>query len=179
MVDPSLTHAQRLTFEDCFRVHRDRVYRLGLRYGGGRPSWAEDLTQDVFMKLYQELPRLSAHEDLGGWLYRVATNAALTRLRGERSLLGRVERLLAGEEEASETSADAKLEMAQTSREAQALLDGLPPKERVVLGMKVLDGMAQKDIAQQLGMSEGYVSKLLTRAWEKIRAAGWEVPGEA
>lgn len=131
------------------------------------------------MKLYQELPRLSAHEDLGGWLYRVATNAALTRLRQERSFLGRVERLWAGEDEASEGSADQKLQMDQTSREAQALMDALPPKERVVLGMKVLDGMAQKDIARELGMSEGYVSKLLTRAWEKIREAGWEVPGEA
>ncbi len=174
-----LTNEQRLAFEACFRANRDRVYRLGLRYGRGRVSWAEDLTQDVFMKLYQELPRLSAHEDLGGWLYRVATNAALSRLRREKSLLGRLDQLFAEEDEVSESSADAKVEMTESAREAQALLDGLPPKERVVLGMKVLDGMAQKDIAVALGMSEGYVSKLLTRAWEKIRAAGWEVSGEA
>ena len=176
----TLTDEQRLAFEACFRANRDRVYRLGLRYGRGRVSWAEDLTQDVFMKLYQELPRLSAHEDLGGWLYRVATNAALSRLRREKSLLGRMDRLFASaEDEVSESSADARVEMTESAREAQALLDGLPPKERVVLGMKVLDGMAQKDIAVALGMSEGYVSKLLTRAWDKVRAAGWEVSGEA
>jgi RNA polymerase sigma factor (sigma-70 family) len=170
--------AVRLTFEACFRAHRDRVFRLGLRYGRGRMSWAEDLTQDVFMKLYQELPRLSAHEDLGGWLYRVTSNAALSRLRRERSVLGQLDRLLAGSDEVAEAGADATVEQSQTASEAQALLDALPPRERVVLGMKVLDGMAQKDIAVALGMSEGYVSKLLTRAWEQIRAAGWEVPDE-
>ena len=175
----TLTNEQRLAFEACFRTHRDRVYRLGLRYGRGQGSWAEDLTQDVFMKLYSELPRLSAHEDLGGWLHRVATNAALSRLRRERSFLGRLDRLFESEGEVSDQGADTAMEMSQTAREAQALLDGLPPKERVVLGMKVLDGMAQKDIAVALGMSEGYVSKLLTRAWEKLRAAGWEVPGGA
>lgn len=128
------------------------------------------------MKLYEELPALTEQEDLGGWIHRVTTNAALSKLRRERSVLGRMERLWAVPEGVG--SADARVESSETAKEAQALLDTLPAKERVVLAMKVLDGMAQRDIAKALGMSEGYVSKLLTRAWERIRAAGWEVPDE-
>jgi RNA polymerase sigma-70 factor (ECF subfamily) len=41
--------------------------------------------------------------------------------------------------------------------------------------MHVLDGLSQREIARTLDLSEGYVSKLLARAWSKLRAAGWEV----
>ena len=58
---------------------------------------------------------------------------------------------------------------------AMRLLNTLPPKERMVLSMQVLDGHSQREIAWMLGFSEGYVSKLLARAWKSIRAAGWEV----
>lgn len=176
-MDLTLTDDLRLTFEACFKSHRDQVFRLGLRYGGGREVWAEDLTQDVFMRLLQELPRLREHEDLGGWIYRVTTNAALSRLRQERSFVGQVMHLWVESEE-GEHSADSRLELSELAREAQAAMDGLPPKERVVLGMKVLDGKPQREIAAILGYSEGYVSKLLTRAWDSLRAQGWEIPDE-
>ena len=64
------------------------------------------------------------------------------------------------------------------AREAMATLSALPAAERVALCLKVFDGMAQRDIAATLGFSEGYVSKLLSRAWAQIRAAGWEVGHE-
>lgn len=168
-----LTDDQRSTFEACFKAHRHRVFRLGLRYGRGQESWAEDLTQDVFMRLFEVLPTLDGQDDLGGWIYRVATNAALTRLRREKSVMSRMQKLFGSDDADTGSSADARLLLSEEARAAQAMLEALPPKERVVLSMKVLDGMAQRDIAQALGMSEGYVSKLLARAWEKVHAAGW------
>src|SRR5687768_11994220 len=81
-----------MTFEACYQEHRQRVYRWALRYGGGKPSWAEDLTQDVFLKLLESLPHLVGHDDVGGWLYRVTANLALTRLRTEKSWVGRLRR---------------------------------------------------------------------------------------
>jgi RNA polymerase sigma-70 factor (ECF subfamily) len=59
--------------------------------------------------------------------------------------------------------------------EALAFLRSLPPNERVVLCMKVLDGCSQREIAQALSLSEGYVSKLAKRALDRARARGWEV----
>ncbi|MGA9524537.1 MAG: RNA polymerase sigma factor [Myxococcaceae bacterium] len=173
-LDLPLSDTHRMTFEACYQAHRNRVYALGLRYGRGRETWAEDLAQDVFMKLLKELPQLEEHEDLGGWIYRVATNAALSRLRRERSVLHNVHRLFANGEEIEEAPQD-RVEMSENAREAEKLLQTLPPKERVALSMKVLDGRSQREIAELLGHSEGYVSKLLARAWEHIRAAGWEM----
>ena len=70
---------------------------------------------------------------------------------------------------------DEALERQDDAAAALRLLNTLPPKERMVLSMQVLDGHSQREIARMLGFSEGYVSKLLTRAWASIRAAGWEV----
>jgi RNA polymerase sigma-70 factor, ECF subfamily len=160
-------------FEALYAAHRDGVYRLGLRFGGGRSAWAEDLTHEVFLKLLANLPSLDAPDDIGGWLYRVTANLAISALRREQSWKGKLERLFVGEP-ATEPPPDEALAREEEAAAAVVALRALPGPERVVLTMKVLDGMSQKEIASALSMSEGYVSKLVTRSWSRLRAAGWE-----
>lgn len=161
------------TFEATYAAHRRDVYRWGLRFAGGRTGWAEDLTHDVFVKLLEHLPRLDASTDLGAWLYRVTANLALTRLRRDRSLASRLGRFFTEEEEDPADPPDLALTLKEDAKGALALLRGLPPREAVVLTMKVVDGKSQKEIAETLQMSEGYVSKLVARGWDRIRAGGW------
>ena len=71
------------------------------------------------------------------------------------------------------------VESRQNAERALAVLARLPGRQRVALSMKVLDGMSQREIASALGLSEGYVSKLIDRAWTTVRAAGWEVSDDA
>ncbi len=167
-------------FEAAYAAHRQDVYRWASRFAAGRSGWAEDLAHDVFVKLLEHLPRLDASMDLGGWLYRVTANLALTRLRRDRSLAGRVAHFFTEEEDAGAVEPpDAGLELREDAAAALAALRGLPPREAVVLTMKVVDGRSQKEIAEALEMSEGYVSKLVARGWERLRAAGWEVANAA
>lgn len=161
-------------FDACYREHRDRVYGLCMRYCGGRAAWAEDVTHDVFVKLYEHLPALSDHDDLGAWLYRVAANLSISRIRREQSWLGRLRKIVAADDHA-EPLPDDVLGEREAARGALSTLRTLPAKERVVLCMKVLDGKSQREIADALSMSEGYVSKLTARAWARVREAGWEV----
>ncbi len=158
-------------FDDVYRAERDRVYSWALRYSGGRGAWAEDVTHDVFLQLHRNSRQLEL-QDLGAWLYRVTANLSLSRLRREASWVGRLGRLLTF---GAPMRPDEALERRDDAAAAMRLLNTLPPKERMVLSMQVLDGHSQREIAQLLGFSEGYVSKLLTRAWTSIRAAGWEV----
>ena len=168
-------HADRpMTFATCYERHRKDVYRLCLRYGGGRSGWAEDVTHDVFVKLLEQLPRLSNVEDLGGWLYRVAANLSISRLRREQSSLSLTRWFPAGEE--TDESASTLFEQHEDAAAAMAAIRSLPARERVVLCMKVLDARSQREIADILSMSEGYVSQLLARAWARVKAAGWEGP---
>ena len=161
--------------EQCYEVYRDEIYRLGLRYGCGRPAFAEDLTHDVFLKLLQSQPDLDAVENLGAWLHTAAANLAISRLRSEQSLLARMGRVFLGQEDRVAESPDAGLELEEAAASAVALLRDLPARERVVVSLKLLEDKSQREIARELSMSEGYVSKLLTRARRLIEAKASEV----
>lgn len=161
-----------VSFDALYRVHRDRVFRWALRFAAGRTAWAEDVTHDVFLQLHRSLRRLDA-DDLGAWLYRVTANHALMRLRYEASWVTKLVRLFSPAEPGLQP--DEALERQDESALALAALEKLPPKERMVVSMHVLDELSQREIARTLGLSEGYVSKLLTRAWQRLRASGWEV----
>jgi RNA polymerase sigma factor (sigma-70 family) len=67
------------------------------------------------------------------------------------------------------------LDQQQTAYAASAALEALPGQERVVLCLKMLDGLSQREIAELLSLSEGYVSKLVARAIARLAASGWKV----
>jgi RNA polymerase sigma-70 factor (ECF subfamily) len=151
------------------------VFHRCLRYGAGDVAFAEEVTQDVFLKLLEHLPHLRDTHDLGGWLHRVAANLAISRLRRERSLVGKLRALWFAADRADTETARHVIEREQTARDIREALRMLPPRERVVICMKVLDGASQREIARTLELSEGYVSKLIQRSLQRLAAAGWEV----
>lgn len=163
------------TLEGLYNTYRHKVYRLGLRYGRGSQQWAEDLTQDVFMRLFEHLSHLDQTSDLGGWLYRVATNVALHRLRHDRSWLARVQGLLRASDPEFEPGADVALEGREAEAAGLEAVHALPPKEKVVMLMRLVDGKKQSEIAELLSMSKGQVSKLLARGRAHLAQQGWEV----
>lgn len=167
------------SFEDCYRSHRAWIFRLCLHFGNGNVSWAEDVTQEVLIKMFQHLPRLANPDDIGAWLYRVAARQALSRLRREHSFLGRILKLLQDKPEPVVPSPEILFAEQEAAAAVLATLRSLPDRERIVLTMKILDGKSQQEIADALGFSKGYVSKLVARAWKRIESAGWEVHDEA
>jgi RNA polymerase sigma-70 factor (ECF subfamily) len=166
-------------FERAYHLHSERVLRLCLRYGAGRLAWAEDVTQDVFMQLLANLPRLSGTDDVEGWLVTVATRLCLKRLKRESSIVGRALLLLSGEPARTEASPDALFELKQDAKDLLAVLHGLPPKERMVMTMLLAEGKSQRDIGEALDLSPGYVSKLVARGRQRLSEAGWEVDDAA
>ncbi len=163
-------------FNAAYRDHADEVYRLCLRYSGGRTGWAEDAAHDTFVRLLEMLPRLRDPRGLGGWLYRVATNVCVSKLRRERSVLGRLQRWYQPPEV---PTLEAYLELKESAQAALEALRKLPPREHAAMSMKLFDGRSQRDIAKTLKLSESYVSKLIQRASAKLEAAGWELGKDA
>jgi RNA polymerase sigma-70 factor (ECF subfamily) len=158
-------------FEECYAAHRDHVYRLGLRYGSNRTAFAEDLTHDVFLKLLKSAPSVDEIENIGAWLHTAAANLAVSRLRAEKSLLGRLSRLFArAAGRAEERTPQVMLELRESAALANRALASLPPRQRVAVCMKLLDGATQREIAEALAISEASVSRLLARARKRIEA---------
>lgn len=176
--EASLEAGEEVSFELLYRAHREQILRWSLRYTGGNVTAAEDLAHDVFIRALERLPGLERPDELTGWLYRVTAHLAISRWRRERSLWERIRSALRHDAADPAPSPDEALELQESAREALAQLGALPARERVVLCMKLLDGRSQRDIAECLGWSEGYVSKLVSRALRTVRAAGWEIDAE-
>jgi RNA polymerase sigma-70 factor (ECF subfamily) len=165
--------ARPASFEGCYAVHRDRVYRLCLRYGGGRQGLAEDLTQEVFVRLFENFERLDQSQPIEAWLYAVASRLSISRLRRERSFRGWLSRVLHGDRESAPSVAQL-FERNEAVSAVMSAIERLPPRQRVVLCMVAFDGKSQREIARALRYSEGYVSRLLSQARRALAAAGWE-----
>lgn len=161
--------------ESAYRRHHGLVYRVALRYGRGDASWAEDVAHDVFLDLYAALPRLDELDGLEGWLYRATTNRCLNRLRRERFLALPPVRWVLGDRQPEPRPPDALAMARDELRRAFDALDALPPKERVAFCMYHLDERGQDEIGRVLGHSKGYVCKLIQRAEDRLRSAGWEI----
>lgn len=154
-------------FEALYQRHKDAVYRLALRYGAGRAAWAEDVVQDVFVSALVKCGSLEPGE-VGAWLYRVTTNRCLTRLRRER-VLDAITGLLTGARATERRTPERVCGGGEQLARVERWFDWLPAKEKVAFAMRFHDGRSQVEIAEVMGLSKGYVSKLLARVDAKLR----------
>ena len=152
-----------LAFETLFHRHYGRVHGLLHRLVGDD---ADDLAQEVFLKLHQRPPgRLT--EDLSAWLYRVATNAGYNALRSRRRW--RHHRDAIGDSIdgmgwiRAEPAPDAWVESRETQRLVRSVLARLKRREAIVLALRY-GGLSYREIARVMGVSPGSVGTLLARA---------------
>jgi len=147
-----------------YRQHRDQVYRLALRYGRGDRTWAEDVTQDVFVSLCKVIDQLQDDEGLKGWFYRVATNHCFN-VRRNASRRGE-DAAMPDLELADSTPAD----MYPNRALAQQVLSQFDETTRSVAVGVLVDGMEHEEIAEVLGISRRTVARKLERFLDTARA---------
>ena len=175
-VDPAegdlLAKAQKgnlFAFEEIVKRHQKRVYGVAFRIVR-RHDLADDVVQETFIRAYESLGRFQLGRPFGPWISTIAANLALNQVRSPRfreqplpeahaevptaapSPLGD---LLGGE-------ADSKL---------QAAMDELPPEQRAVFVLRVVEDLSYREIAESLGLNLGTVMSRLSRAREKLREA--------
>jgi len=156
--------------------HQDRLIALCQRFLGDRDE-ALDAAQEVFLKLYRHAGRTRPQGQLFTWIYRVAVNHCLNRLRRRRlvrflSLAGGADEAPPALEPASEAP-DAPTQLAARERwqATRRILDALPENQRAVVILAKFEGLSQKQIAATLGISEGAVESRLVRAMRRLTAA--------
>ncbi|HEV3256089.1 MAG TPA: sigma-70 family RNA polymerase sigma factor [Gemmataceae bacterium] len=140
---------------------------------------AEDVVQQVLIKVYLRAEQFDARRSFWGWLYRIAHNEYIDTLRRLRpgdvgvGQAGRTDDDLAQwlDQQACEAETP---ETAALEQERRQLLDnaiaGLPSLQRAIVRLK-RDGVKGKEIASQLGISQAYVSQLYHEAGEILREA--------
>ena len=162
------------SFEELFLRHYDRVYGLLYRLVGTRHE-AEDLAQEVFMRLYSR--PLARPDNVTGWLYRVAMNVGYNALRSESRLRRREQASANGVEENDIPSAETAALVRETQREVRAALAKLSPRSAQMLLMRQM-GFSYRELAEAVGVAPGSVGTLLNRAGKAFRKAYREVMKE-
>lgn len=165
-------------FRALFERYRDPVYGY-IRRMVGDEDLAADLTQDVFLRAYQALPRLKAAGAFRGWLYQIAANRVRDhwkRPAPEMLSLDGGSDADAGPAVADPQPGPDRVAVRKELRAAVSqAVDLLPPERREVVLLHHLHGLEVRDIAQALGVAEGTVKSRLGRARADLRRylAGW------
>lgn len=160
----------RLTFEQAFAAHHQIVYRYAVGLTRER-GLAEDVTQEVFVRLYHNFDAAQREGMIRAWLLRVCANVARNLLRGRNRSQVRDEsfaahRLRLAEPEGPDEGLDRQAEIDRTRRALTKLRE--PLRNCLLLRS---EGLSYREIAVALGIKEASVGTLLLRARrEFIRA---------
>lgn len=158
-----------IAFDDVFRRYYATVYGVLVRITGS-PEEAEDLAQEVFLRLHQRRATLDADRNLGGWLYRVASNAGFNSVRSKRRLHRRLLNWARKESPLHESSPSAASEV-ESRHDAELVrraLSDLRERDRTVLILRY-SGVTYADIAAAVGIKPSSVGTILIRAEDALR----------
>lgn len=167
--------APNLTWEGIVRDHSARVYRLALHLTGN-PHDAEDLTQDVFVRVFNSLSQYKPGT-FEGWLHRITTNLFLDRVRRRK----RIRFDWMGDDDGSVATSDSfdrhersgqpedAFDMVHLEPDILDALAELPPEYRAAVVLSDIEGLSYEEIAATLGIKMGTVRSRLSRARARLR----------
>lgn len=147
-------------FEELFRRYKDKVYFKASSYAA-REELAEDLTQEIFVKVFLGLKKFREEASFSTWLYKITANHCYNYLsRRKRDDLS-----LEPEKLGPSLSRKKNLE---TEIDVQSVLAKLDPEDRTILVMKYSEGYTFGEISKILGISESAAKMRAKRAKNKF-----------
>ncbi|MCD4783757.1 MAG: RNA polymerase sigma factor [Candidatus Eremiobacteraeota bacterium] len=146
-------------FTAIFEKYHGKVFNLCVRMCRNT-STAHDLTQDTFLKVYQNMDRFRGDSKISTWIYSVATNRCIDHIRRQSSWYNRIRLFFTTPEAYSDNMEN---QVIDRNTGMQILLK-MKPTNRSVLILKQYLGLSYREIADILGMTPGSVGVQLTRA---------------
>lgn len=161
-------------FHALVERHRAMVYRVAYQFAGNHHD-AEDIAQEVFIKVYRSLDRFRQDAQLTSWMYRIVMNACIDHKRRQQPA-GAAPFGEEAEQKMLNTPEDAPgpEERAYAGELGQVLeteIERLPPGQRMVFIMRHHQGLKLGEIADALGLAEGTVKRQLHAAVHRLRQA--------
>lgn len=145
-----------------YRTYARPCYTLAMRVLGSSAA-AEDIVQDVFLKLMDAIRQYRGDAPFGAWLKRMTVNAAIDQLRSQRHIdPDDPELLFANAAEPGNT-------LAADAYDAMGLLQRLPPRARLILVLHELEGYTHKELAELFGQTESYSKSILSRSLRRLQ----------
>ena len=135
---------------------------------------AEDITQDVFLEVYEGLESFKKESKLSTWIYRITVNKSLDFLKKQQrakngGLLKRIFSIEEKDEPASFEHPGVQLDKKESSKALFAALKKLPPNQQVAFTLQKLEGLNQRETAEIMQTTVEAVESLMTRAKTNLR----------
>ncbi len=159
-------------FQELVNTWRRRILGMASRLTG-RPEEAEDIAQEVFVRVYFSMDRLREAEQFEPWLYRIATNSALDFLRRHRRCRIRLSDLSEEQQVTLERvmamrSASDRREESELHDLAEQVLAMLSAEDRALLVLKEIEGLSIREIGEVYGVRQETIKVRLFRARQRI-----------
>src|SRR5688500_3348090 len=174
LIDGSVIEAcqqgDREAFQLLFESYKDKVFSIAVYAIGGDRTIADDVTQQIFLKLFTAIRQFRGDSEFTTWLYRLVVNACLDEQRRRRRLLpwGTTETTVAMNNVSDKKPQErqyARLEVAEAVRVA---IEELKPKFRLPILLKYIEGLSYEEIAEVMGCSKGTVASRLNRGHSQL-----------
>jgi RNA polymerase sigma-70 factor, ECF subfamily len=160
-------------FERLVPAYRRRVFGLAYSILRDRAA-AEDLAQEVFVKLWQALPRYDGRAQLSTWIYAITRNAAISALRARRRSVSLSDRSVLEEAEGIAAAPAGGPDEAALRRG----IGDLPAAQRQAITLYYLDERPVAEVAEMMGLPVNTVKTHLHRARAKLASALGAAAGE-
>jgi RNA polymerase sigma-70 factor, ECF subfamily len=155
-------------FQLLFEAYKDKVFSIAVYSVGGDRTVADDVTQQIFLKLFTAIRQFRGESEFTTWLYRLVVNACLDERRRSKRWLpwSETEGLaMNNPSERKQEKQFARLEVTEAVREA---IGELKPKFRLPILLKYIEGLSYEEIATVMGCSKGTVASRLNRGHSQL-----------
>ncbi|MBN9294625.1 MAG: RNA polymerase sigma factor [Flavobacteriia bacterium] len=147
-----------MKFEDIYKAYWQKIFRLCLGYVNDFSS-AQDLAQETFITVWQQLPKFRNEAGIGTWIFRIAVNTCLRQIEKEKRMVKTVLPVHLAEEK--QESPEPKVQL------LYQYISELPENERIIISLE-LEGIRQAEIANITGFSESNIRVKIHRIKEKL-----------
>lgn len=158
-------------FQELVSRYENKVYRLAIKLTRNE-TLAEEVLQEVFLRIYEKLDTFRGESALSSWIYRIAANACFAKLNLEKrhqhadleETMPQAEQALHELQEPSPDAPDRSLLSSEALDVISRAIERLPEDFRLVLVLRDVEGLANEEVARILDLSVPAVKSRLHRA---------------
>lgn len=150
-------------FETIYREYYSKVFRLCAGYASGRDEWAKESAQEVFITVWNKLDTLKDRQALSAWIYRIAFNTCMKRLKATKhqpALPEQLPEMAYSPEESAEAN--------EMIKKIHRALDHMKADEKNLV-LLMLEGLENEDISEILGIRRTHLRVKLHRTRQKLK----------
>jgi RNA polymerase sigma-70 factor (ECF subfamily) len=169
---------ERRAFDELVRRHQQALWRMARRYVKNDAD-AADVVQQAFVRAFRGLARFRGASTVRTWLYRIAINLSLNHVRDRAREQPTDDEALAARAETTRATGPQRIIDGEDQARLRAAIEALPPKQRLVLELRIYDELPFREVAELADCSENAAKVNFHYAVRRLRellgAGGLEV----